>query len=1085
MSEKKLGIAGKIAAAFLNSKITPVLVLAALLLGIFAVVTTPKEEDPQIVVPMVEIFIPFQGASAQEVEAHVTTPLEKILWYVKGVDYIYSKSMPGMAMVTVRFKVGSDQDSSLFNVYNQIYSNMDKMPMNVGQPLIKPKAIEDVPIDSITLWSDKLNAYQLRRIGLTVADEVNRLHNIYKVDVLGGEPRQITVSLSPDRLSAYHVSPLQIAGVIRSANMNSNPAAVSRNNYTYQVQTGGFLSNVQDIGDLVVGVYQNRPVYLRDVAKVKDGPGDVTNYVLFGTGPAAAESGLHAPVAGNTVFPAVTITVAKKKGANAVIVSGDVLNKINALKGSLIPADVHVTVTRDYGASAAEKSNELIEHMIIAVVSVFLLILVMLGFREALVVGVALPVTLAIALFLSEMYGYTLNRVTLFALIFAIGILVDDAIVVVENINRWCHLREVPTAGEVIQAVDEVGNPTILATLTVITVLLPMAYVTGMMGPYMRPIPINASVAMFFSLLVAFVVTPWFALRLLRNKPKDVEQCETDMHGGSGPKLYYRRVMQYLLDHRKARYTFVIGLVVLLGASFLLITRQAVIMKMLPFDNKEEVQVVLRTKDGTTLEQTAKAARAVGDYLATVNEVSNYVTYVGIPAPVNFNGLVRWYDIQKGDNLATIQVDLVGKKARNVQSHPLTEQLRGPIDQIASRYGAVVKMVEVPPGPPTLSPIVAEIYGRDWEQDLAVAAQVKHVFATTNGVVDVDWMVNDPQTEYRFIPNRQAQLHGISNQDVSQTIDMLINGSTVDLLHTNQEIEPVPIILRAPLAERSNLESLLHAFTLPDKEGGMVPVSELVRQEKDSADQPIYHENLNRVIYVTGDVSGRIDSPVYAMLEMSRRIGQIKLPDGQNLPQLWIHKPALDNSVALKWGGEWTITYEVFRDLGVAFAIGLIIMYLLMVAWFKSFSMPVLIMVPIPLTLLGIIPGHWLMGAFFTATSMIGFIALAGIVVRNSILLVEFTNERLRDGVPLKEALIEAGIVRARPIILTAAAIIVGSFVIIFDPIFTGMAVSLIFGTIAATSLTLVLIPTLLYGLERRLQARRPADAGEKLSAGQ
>ena len=1082
MSEKRPGIAGRIAAAFINSKITPVLVLATLLLGLFAVLTTPKEEDPQIVVPMVEIFVPFQGASAQEVEAHVTTPLEKILWYVKGVEYIYSKSMPGMSMVTVRFKVGSDQDSSLFNVYNQIYSNMDKMPANVGQPLIKPKAIEDVPIDSITFWSDKLNAYQLRRIALTVADEINRLHDIYKVDVLGGEPRQITVSLQPDRLSAYHVSPLQIAGVIRSANMNSNPAAVSRNNYSYQVQTGGFLSDVQDIGGLVVGVYNGRPVYLRDVARVSDGPGDPTNYVLFGTGPAAAESGLKAPAAGNTVYPAVTITVAKKKGANAVVVSRDVLDKINALKGNLIPDDVHVTVTRDYGASAAEKSNELIEHMLIAVVSVFLLILVLLGFREALVVGVALPVTLAIALFLSEMYGYTLNRVTLFALIFAIGILVDDAIVVVENINRWCHLREVPLPGEVIQAVDEVGNPTILATLTVITVLLPMAYVTGMMGPYMRPIPINASVAMFFSLLVAFIVTPWFALRLLRNRPKNVEQCETDLHAGSGPKGYYRRIMQFLLDHRRARYTFVLGLVALLGASFLLITRQAVIMKMLPFDNKEEIQVVLRTKDGTTLEQTAKAARAVGDYLSTVNEVSNYVTYVGIPAPVNFNGLVRWYDIQKGDNLATIQVDLVGKTARTVQSHTLTEQLRGPIDQIASRYGAVVKMVEVPPGPPTLSPIVAEIYGRNWQQDLAVARQVKQVFATTPGVVDVDWMVNDPQTEYRFIPNEQAQLHGISNQTVSQTIDMLLNGETVDLLHTGQEIEPVPIVLRAPLAVRSNVDGLLHSFTLPDDQNHMVPVSELVQRETTTADQPIYHENLNRVIYVTGDVSGRVDSPVYAMLAMSKRIGRIKLPDGQKLPQLWIHKPALDNSVSLKWGGEWTITYEVFRDLGIAFAIGLIVMYLLMVAWFKSFSIPVVIMAPIPLTLLGIIPGHWLMGAFFTATSMIGFIALAGIVVRNSILLVEFTNERLRDGVPLKEALIEAGIVRARPIILTAAAIIVGSFVIIFDPIFTGMAVSLIFGTIAATSLTLFLIPTLLYGLERRLQAHRPAADVEKAS---
>lgn len=1069
MNEPKLGLAGKISRMFLHSKITPVLVVAALLLGILSTLTTPKEEDPQIVVPMVEIFVPFSGASAQEVEAHVTTPLEKILWYVKGVDYIYSQSMPGMSLITVRFKVGSDQDSSLFNIYNQIYSNMDKMPMNVGQPLVKPKAIEDVPIDSITLWSDQLNSYQLRRVALTVADEINRLDNIYKVNVLGGQSRQVNISLLPGQLAAYHLSPLQLAGVIRSADQNSNPNSISQNNLTYPVQAGGFLKNTTDLGNLVAGVYSGRPVYLRDVATIKDGPGeDTDNYVLFGNGLAAAQEKLETSSTGAAPSPAVTITVAKKNGSNAVTVSQDVLNKINALKGTLIPPDIHVTVTRDYGVSAANKSQDLIEHMVIAVVSVFLLLLVMMGLREALVVGVALPVTLAFALFLSQLYGYTLNRVTLFALIFAIGILVDDAIVVVENINRWCHQSVIPTDGEVIRAVDEVGNPTILATLTVITVLLPMASVSGMMGPYMRPIPINASVAMFFSLLVAFIVTPWLALRLLRNKVRDTNQCEMEMQGGRGIQHYYRVMMEFLLNRRWVRYAFVGGLFLLLGSSSLLITSQKVIMKMLPFDNKEEIQVVIKAKDGTTLEQTARIARAVDEYISTVNEVNNYVTYVGIPAPVNFNGLVRWYDIQKGDNQATIQVDMVDKDRRKMQSHALAEKLRDPIEQIASHYGAVVKMVEVPPGPPTLSPIVAEIYGRNWQEDLAAARQVKQIFSTTPGVVDVDWMVNDPQQEYRFTPNEQAQLHGISNQDVANTVNMLIGGNTVDLLHTDHEIEPVPIVLQAPRADRADPVKMLHTFTMPGGDGAMVPLSELVSRDIGLADQPIYHENLNRVIFVTGDVSGRVDSPIYAMLDMSKRISGIRLDNGQGIPQLWIHNPTLDNGVSLKWGGEWTITYEVFRDLGLAFALGLVVMYFLMVAWFKSFRLPVLIMAPIPLTLLGIIPGHWLMGSFFTATSMIGFIALAGIVVRNSILLVEFTLERLRDGVPLKEALIESGIVRARPIILTAAAVIVGSFVILFDPIFTGMAVSLIYGTLAATSLTLFLIPVLLYSLLRR-----------------
>lgn len=1067
MDEEKLGLAGKLAKMFINSKITPIIVLAAVLLGLFAIGTTPEQKDPQITVPMIEVFVPFPGASAKQVEKLVTDPLERIMWGIKGVHYVYSESNPGESVITVRFAVGANLDDSLVKLYDQVFSNMNLVPQGVGQPLIQPKSIDNVPVLSVTFSSNTEDTYQLRQVAETVANEVSHTQEVYQVHVLGGEPREIRLVADPNKLSEYKISPLQVANIVSSANWDSQIGSIDNANSNYNVQSGGMLVDAAQMRDIVVGVYNNSPVYLSDVCDIVDGPAPTDNYVFYGQGTRLAGVSQAADPLG-AESPAVTLTVSEKNDANAVTVCNDVLAEINSLKGSIVPHDVTLTVTRNSGQAAATKATDLIEHMIIAIISVFLLIWVILGLREALVVGVALPVTLAIALFLSKMYGYTLNRVTLFALIFAIGILVDDAIVVVENIHRWCHLSERPTVEETIRAVDEVGNPTILATFTVITMLLPMAFVSGMMGPYMMPIPINSSVAMFFSLLVAFAVTPWFAVRLLKRKPNPDKHCGVEMPQNGGIRQWYANVVGFMLDKRWARYGFVAVLVVCLGLTMLMVSGKLVILKMLPDSNQNEFQIVIRTPNGTTLAQTANVTKQICSYVAGVSEVDNYVAYVGVPAPLNFNGLVRWYDIQNGPNVATIQVDLLDKKFRNVQSHQIVLQMRPNVDAIANQYKATIKFVEIPPGPPTLSPIVAEIYGRDWNQDLAVAKQVKQIFSTTKGVVDVDWMVNDPQTQINLVPNRQAQLHGITNQTVANTVSALVSGTSVGLLHTNSSIDPVQIVLQAPRAARSNLNSLLHSFELPASDGSMVPLSELVSEQKAAVDQPIFHENLNRVIYVVGNVSEPIDSPIYSMFSMVSRVGKIKLPDGQSLQQLFINKPTIATGTVLKWGGEWTITYQVFRDLGMAFLVGLIIMYLLMVAWFKSFIIPIIIMASIPISLIGIIPGHYFLGVFFTATSMIGFMAVAGIVVRNSILLVQFTYERLEQGASLRESVIEAGLVRARPIILTAAAVMVSSFVIILDPVFTGMAVSLMFGIVASTLLTLFLTPVLLFALERR-----------------
>ncbi|MRR15238.1 MAG: efflux RND transporter permease subunit [Deltaproteobacteria bacterium] len=1053
-----IGISGKIARAFIKSKLTPLLVLAALLLGLFAVAVTPREEEPQIVVPMIDVFVSYPGASPREVEERVTIPMEKLLYEIKGVEYIYSIVKPGFNITIVRFYVGENMEESLVKLYNKLMSHYDLIPPGVSQPLVKPKSIDDVPILSLTLWSPnpQYTGYELRRIATGLCLEIKKNSSISETTIIGGQRRQVRITLDPQRLRAYRLSAFQIMDTLEKANVAIPSGVFPAGNREIIVETGRFLKSAEDAADLVVHVFNGRPVYLKDVAYVSDGPEEAANYVFMGLGPQAAAKGLAGSPASQ--YEAVTIAVSKQKGANASVVAGEAFRKVDALRGGLIPKDVQVTVTRNYGETAKEKSDELLFHMLLATVSVIILIAVFLGWRESIVVAVAVPVTLALTLLTTYFYGYTLNRVTLFALIFSIGILVDDAIVVVENINRHFRMHKVEPLTAV-YAVDEVGNPTILATFTVIAALLPMAFVSGLMGPYMRPIPVGASAAMVFSLLVAFIVSPWLAYIVLKNVRHRPEK-EGQRRGLAG---FYEKALGPLVDVRKKRITAFFVILTFLLLSFVLVPLKQVTMKMLPFDNKSEMQVIIDMPEGRTLEETAALSRELTEYLKTVPEMTDYQTYVGTAAPYNFNGLVRHYFLRTGSNVADIQINFVSKDQRKDQSHDIAKRLRPELKRIADRYGARIKVAELPPGPPVLSTLVAEIYGPEAPRRIAIARTVRDIFDKTDGVVDVDWFVEDDQQKLTFEVDREkAAQNGISAEAVARTVRIALAGASAGIAHMEQEKEPVDILLRLPQAARSNLAAL-QSLTIPTPAGKLVPLAELVTVRTGMEDKTIYHKNLKRVTYVTGDVAGTEESPVYAILKMKEDIKNMKLPEGYELAQYYTAQPWLENEYSMKWDGEWHITYEVFRDLGLAFAVVLMIIYILVVAWFKNFVTPLVIMAPIPLTLVGILPGHWIFGAFFTATSMIGFIALAGIVVRNSILLVDFIQMEWRDTGDLKQALIKAGAVRFRPIVLTAAAVVVGSFVMLFDPIFQGLAIAMMFGAVASTALTLVAVPLLYY----------------------
>ena len=1064
-----LRLAGKIAHAFIDSKLTPLVIVAALLLGAFAILETPREEEPQIVVPMLDVFVQMPGASSQEVAQRVSLPMEKLLREVPGVEYIYSISHPGVSMLIVRFYVGTKEEDAIIQTYNKLYSNFDRVPPGVSQPVIKVRSINDVPIMALTLWGKNYDSYSLRRVAGELENSLKKLDDVSETTIIGGQPRQVRVVLDTQRLAAYGLTPGAVVGQLQGANSRGQAGSFSRDNREFQVEAGLFFTHADDLQQVVVGVHGGRPIYLRDVVeRIEDGPAEPNNYVLFANAKGASAQ------ATNPEYPAVTITLAKRKGTNASIIAENVLEKVGALRGYMLPQDLNITVTRNYGETAKDKSDELLKHLFIATLSVTLLIAFALGWRESGVVLLAVPVTLALTLAIFYLFGYTLNRVTLFALIFSIGILVDDAIVVVENIVRHFRLPESRGRSLVdvaVEAVDEVGNPTILATFAVIGAILPMAFVRGLMGPYMRPIPVGASAAMLFSLIVAFVVSPWAALRLLRHYAANGGHGHDESEGWT--TRLYRKIMNPLILNARRRWMFLGGVVILLLAAGAFVPLKWVRVKMLPFDNKSEFQVIVDMPDGTPLEQTTRVAQALGQYLGRQPEVVNYQVYAGTSGPYNFNGLVRHYFLRRQPNQADIQVNLLSRHDRKAQSHEIARRLRPELDKIAEPYGARIKVAEVPPGPPVLQTLVAEVYGPDYKGQIQLANQIKQIFKQTPGVVDVDWYVEDPQTKYDLkVDLDKASLHGISAADVTKTLQVGLGGADAGLLHDPQSREDVPIEVRLSRPDRSGIQDLAN-LKLPTPSGGQIALQEVTNLHQTTIDTSVYRKNLEPVVYVTGDVAGGEESPVYAIMKMSEEIDKIKLPDGYGVKQYkGTTMPERTDRFSMKWDGEWHITVEVFRDLGLAFAAVLVLIYVLVVGWFRSFITPLVIMAPIPLTLVGILPAHALMGAFFTATSMIGFIAGAGIIVRNSIILVDFIELRRSQGMPLEEAVVDAGAVRFLPMLLTAAAVVVGASVILFDPIFQGLALSLMAGEVASTVLSRMAVPVLYYMSERRNQTK-------------
>ncbi len=1072
-----LGMAGRMAQAFIDSRLTPLLVVASLLLGVFSIVATPREEEPQIIVPMMDVFVQMPGAGAKEIEERVTIPMEKKLMEIPGVEYVYSTSSPGLSFAIVRFKVGEDEEKSIVKLYNKMYANFDLIPPGASTPLIKPRSIDDVPILALTLWSHRVDGYTLRRIAAQLDDQIKDIPDVSETRLIGGERRQVRILLDPVRLAAYRLAPATVAAALTATNREIRAGSFSRDNREILVDAARFLDRADEIGRVVIGAADGRPVYLRDVARIVDGPEEPRSYVLFGVGAGARHAAEAAARPAGQDYPAVTISVAKRKGTNAIVIADQVLAKVESLKGVLIPREVQLAVTRNYGETAQEKSNELLKHLFLATVSVGILIALFLGWRSAVVVLIAVPVTLALTLLLYYLYGYTLNRVTLFALIFSIGILVDDAIVVVENIARHFHLPENrgrPLIRVAVEAVAEVGNPTVLATWGVIAAILPMAFVGGLMGPYMRPIPVGASVAMLFSLFIAFVISPWAAYRMLRGeKPAPHTAGREDW-----TTRLYRAMMTPLIRSAWRRWAFLVGVAGLLGGAASLVYVGFVHVKMLPFDNKSEFQIIVDMPEGTTLEQTARVTREIGQYVATVPEVTDYQMYVGSSSPYNFNGLVRHYFLRQAPHQADLQVNLLPKEERRAQSHDIAKRVRPGVQAIAARYGARAKVSEVPPGPPVLQTLVAEVYGPDYARQIAVARDVKTIFARTPGVVDVDWYVEDPQPRVRLVVDREkAALNGVTVDQVVQTLRMAVGGAELGLAHMEREKEDVPLLLRLPRDERSGVTPLTE-LRVAGSGGRLVPLREIVRAEQGHEGHSIYRKNMKRVVYVTGDVAGGEESPVYAIFQMNRALDAMRLPQGYTLARYNAAQPFRTDTLSMKWDGEWHITLEVFRDLGLAFGAVLVLIYVLVVGWFRNFVTPLTIMAPIPLTLVGILPAHGLMGAFFTATSMIGFIAGAGIIVRNSIILVDFIELRIAQGMPLEEAVVDAGAVRFRPMLLTAAAVVVGAFVILFDPIFQGLAISLMAGEVASTLLSRMAVPVLYYMEKRHEAAAHGAAAG-------
>ncbi len=1060
----KEGIAGKIAKIFIQSKLTVLLMIVFMVVGVYSSFLIPREEEPQIDVPMADIFVGYPGASPTEVESRVIKPLEKLISNIKGVEYVYSTSMKEQGMVIVQFYVGEDIERSFVKLYNEINKHMDQMPQGVTFPLVKTRAIDDVPMLGLTLWSENYDDFQLGQMALELESEIKKVTDVSMTHKIGGRNRQLRVVLDKDKLASAGLDFLSVSEMIKANNAQLSAGSFDKNDTEFLVTTGKFLESVTDVENLVVGVQQNQPIYLKQVATILDGPEVPQNYVSLGFGQ-ASDKGQTFP----SDYPAVTISVAKRKGADAMKIADVIIDKVEHLRNNLIPDDVHVEITRNYGETASHKVSELLLHLIGSIIAVTLVVMLAMGWRGGLVVFLSVPITFALTLLSYYMLDYTLNRITLFALVFVTGIVVDDSIIIAENMHRHFKMKRLPFKQAALYAINEVGNPTILATFTVIASVLPMAFVSGLMGPYMAPMPIGASIAMILSLFVALTITPYLGYIFLREKDKKgaAEKPEKPVEDTLIYKIY-NKLERPLLENKTKRWLFLGGTFALLMATMVLFFTKSVAVKMLPFDNKNEFQVVIDMPEGTTLERTGVVAKEISQYLATRPEVVNYQNYIGTSAPITFNGLVRHYDLRGGSNMADIQVNLVDKGQRSAQSHDIAKLLRPDIQRIASKYNANVKLVEVPPGPPVLSTIVAEVYGPDYKTQMAIADSIQSILKNTEDVVDIDWMVEDDQTEYQFEINKEkAMLYGVAPQQIAYTMNMALSNRAVTTLYDEDASNQVGLVLALDEKEKSTLTDISQ-LKVKSKQGNMVPIADLITINETISAKSIYRKNQKRVVYVLADMAGDLESPAYAILGMEEKLKAITLPQGYEINEMYLGQPDFEDDYTVKWDGEWQITLEVFRDLGIAFLGAIILIYILIVGWFQNFKAPVVMMVAIPLSLIGIILGHWIMGAFFTATSFIGMIALAGIMVRNSVLLIDFINLRTAEGVPLKQAAIEAGAVRTTPILLTAGTVVIGAFVILFDPIFQGLAISLMGGTIVSTVFTLLVVPLVYYMIEKK-----------------
>lgn len=1075
----KQGIAGNIASSFLQSKLSLLLMIAFLIIGAYSITLIPREEEPQIEVPVADIFLQKPGATPKEVENQMIAPLERVLSNVKGVEHIYSTSMNGQAMLTVQFYVGKNLENSLVLLYNEIMKHMDQMPQGVSMPLIKTRSIDDVPVLAMTLWSEEVGDYTLRQQAELIQQEIKKIPHVTNVNLLGGRQRQLRVQLDKSKMTGMNLDMITIAQYLQGANLQMEAGKAYEGNQVFRVETSNFLHSADDVRNLIVGRNGSTPIYLKDIASVTDGPANPTQYVGF------------------KGHPAVTIAVSKQQGTDAKALSTRILKKVEHMKKEQIAANIQVEVTRNYGASASEKVSELLIHLVGAILAVTLFVALAMGWRGGLVVFLSVPITFALTLFAYYFMDYTLNRITLFALVFVTGIVVDDSIIIAENMHRHFKMKYPSLREAALYAINEVGNPTILATFTVIAAVLPMAFVSGLMGPYMSPMPIGATIAMLFSLLVALTLTPYLGYIFLRTKKqkeadrlhlpqdnssacevKDIntldksfdgkDPCEEDYKvEETGLYRFYQRLIQPMLDRRSLRWGFMLFTVLLLFASVSLFFFKVVPVKMLPFDNKNELQVVIDMPEGTTLEKTNAVAQEIGLFLNKQTLVKNYQTYAGTSAPISFNGLMRHYDLRRGDNVADIQVNLVDKKERSEESHDIAKSLRPGIQEIGKRHNANVKVVEVPPGPPVLSTMVTEVYGPNLEVQQQIAERIKKIMMNTDGIVDVDILLEEPQRELQFQVDRdKAMRYGIVPAQVTNNLNAALSGRKAGVLHQPNYLSPIPIQLEiADAAKQSTAE--IANLPIRNQMGQLFTIGDVTEVVEKEQEKSIMRKDQMQVVYVTAELAGDLESPIYAMLNLEEAIKSIKTPQGYDLQMLNHGQPEYEEHYTVKWDGEWQITYEVFRDLGIAFMVAILIIYLLIVGWFQDFLVPIIMLAAIPLSLIGIVVGHWVMGSYFSATSMIGFIALAGVMVRNSVLLIDFINLRLAQGVAIKQAIIEAGAVRTLPIVLTAGTVVLGAIVILFDPLFQGLAISLMGGTITSTVLTLIVVPLLYFKMKK------------------